>query len=138
VRRGYLALVHGVVADETGEIESPIGVDPEAAHLRVSGDGEGRPARTRFRVVERLPSATLLELELDTGRTHQIRVHLSALGHPLVGDLAYQGEAHPLLARQALHAARLSFLHPLTREPITLRASLPADLAAVLAALQAG
>jgi 23S rRNA pseudouridine1911/1915/1917 synthase len=109
----------------------------------------GRPAVTRYRVVERLPGATLLELAPETGRTHQLRVHLAALGHPIVGDRVYGGRgrapgrlpaAHAAaiagFPRQALHAAAMTFAHPVTGETVRVAAPLPDDLEALLAALR--
>jgi 23S rRNA pseudouridine1911/1915/1917 synthase len=97
----------------------------------------GKPARTHYEVVERFGRATLLRCRLETGRTHQIRVHLATLGHPLVGDPAY-GKRSPLpFARQALHAARLGLVHPVTRAACAWETPLPDDFAALLAALRA-
>ncbi len=135
--RAYLAFVRGVVEDDAGTVDAPIGRDRKHPNLRaVRPDGE--PAVTRFRVVERYPDATLLELELETGRTHQIRVHMAHLGHPLLGDRQYGGGGAGTPKRQALHAARLSFLHPRTGEPLTFEAPLPPDLAALRDRLRAG
>jgi 23S rRNA pseudouridine1911/1915/1917 synthase len=106
----------------------------------------GRAAVTRFTVRERLPGATLLDVAPETGRTHQIRVHLASLGHPIVGDAVYGGRRRPavreatdILAacpRQALHAARLVVAHPTTGAPLVLESPLPADLRAVVEALR--
>jgi RluA family pseudouridine synthase len=127
MRRLYLAFAAGAVEGESGTVDAPIGRDPRRPALRaVIPDGE--PALTRWSVVERLPGATLLQLELDTGRTHQIRVHLAHLGHPLLGDAQYGGPSVPGLRRQALHAWRLSFRQPTTGERIDCEAPLPADL----------
>ncbi|HEX2188088.1 MAG TPA: RluA family pseudouridine synthase [Longimicrobiaceae bacterium] len=125
--RVYLAFVRGRVEEDAGEVDAPIGRDRQRRDLRtVRPDGE--PARTRYRVVERCAEATLLELELETGRTHQIRVHMAHLGHPVLGDRQYGGGgAH--LRRQALHAVRLRFAHPRTGEPLAFEAPLPPDLA---------
>ena len=127
LRREYLAFVEGSVESGEGEIDAPIGRHPRNPELRaVRPDGE--PALTRFRVVERLAGATLLALELETGRTHQIRVHLAHLHHPLVGDRAYGARASALVRRQALHSARLSFLQPTSGAPLVVEAPLPPDL----------
>jgi len=103
----------------------------------------GKPARTRFRVLERFANATLLAVTLETGRTHQIRVHMRALGHPLVGDPTYGKRAgtrddDPLarFPRQALHATRLGLVHPVSRRPCEWRAPAPADLRGLLARLR--
>lgn len=100
----------------------------------VSLQGGGREARTRFRVVREHRGRSLLELELETGRTHQIRVHLAAVGHPVVGDAIYGRSQAPLPPRQFLHAAHLEFEHPITHAWLSFDAPLPPDLAAFLAA----
>ena len=127
LRREYLALVHGRVPDDAGTVDAPIGRDPaEPARRAVRADGA--PARTRFRVLERFPGATLLRLELDTGRTHQVRVHLRHLGHPVLGDPVYGPGGPQPIARQALHAARLSYPHPATGAPAVFESPLPPDM----------
>jgi 23S rRNA pseudouridine1911/1915/1917 synthase len=134
VDRRYLALVRGAVAYDTFAVEAPLG--RRAARVVVDAT-EGRPAETGFEVRDRSDEATLLEATPRTGRTHQIRVHLSSVGHPILGDRAYGGggdEARRLgLTRPFLHAWRLSFAHPLTDERIDLGEPLPDDLAGVLA-----
>lgn len=135
MQREYLALVAGEVEAEEGQIDAPIGRSPADPSLRTVRATGGEPARTHFRVVERYSGASLVELALDTGRTHQIRVHMAHLGHPLLGDLRYGGPAVPGLRRQALHAGRLTFIHPTGRQEIVLEAPLPADLARVRAEL---
>ena len=133
--RVYLALVEGSVAEDAGVLDAPIGPHPRAPHLRsVRPDGE--PARTRFRVVERFPAATLLELELDTGRTHQVRVHMLHAGHPVLGDRQYGRAGAGLIGRQALHASRLSFAHPSTGAALAFEAPLPDDMAALVERLR--
>jgi 23S rRNA pseudouridine1911/1915/1917 synthase len=138
ITREYLALVHGRPPAKTGTIEAPIGRDPRD-RTRMAIDGaHPREARTHFAIERSLGPYTLLRLRLDTGRTHQIRVHLQAIGHPVVGDLTYgrhaeAGAAGELgLERQFLHAARLSLEHPFTDEPLELVSALPADLQAAL------
>jgi RluA family pseudouridine synthase len=138
MRREYLALVAGVVEAEEGTVDAPIGRHPRDPALRAVTPAGGEPARTRFRVVERYGGATLVELELETGRTHQIRVHMAYLGHPLLGDVRYGGPAVEGLGRQALHAGRLSFLHPTTGARVELEVPLPDDMARVRAELLAG
>ena len=128
LKRGYLAVVQGSVADDEGEIDAPLRRHADDAHLREISPEGGSAARTRFRVVERLGSATLVEVELETGRTHQIRVHMAHAGHPLVGDAAYGGAVGPAFSRQALHAWRLGLSHPLTGTPIRCEVALPADM----------
>lgn len=124
--RFYLALAEGVIEEEAGTLAFPIGKDPRnPAKRAVRTDGE--IAVTHFRVIERYAAASLLELSLETGRTHQIRVHLAHYGHPVVGDKQY-GKASPLITRQALHAFSLSIFHPRTGQPMRFEAPLPADM----------
>jgi RluA family pseudouridine synthase len=137
MRREYLALVAGLVEAEEGTVDAPIGRHPRDQGLRAVSPEGGEPARTHFRVVERYADATLVELELETGRTHQIRVHMAYLGHPLLGDVRYGGPPVEGLGRQALHAGRLSFLHPTTGARVELEVPLPDDLARVRAELLA-
>ncbi len=133
--REYLALVHGRPPARTGTIEAPIGRDPRV-RTRMAVDGaHPREARTHFEIERPLGPFTLLRLRLDTGRTHQIRVHLQAIGHPVVGDPEYGSRPGATdtpgtlgLERQFLHAARLSFAHPFTEAPIDIASPLPADL----------
>ena len=137
VRREYLALVRGAVEGDAGTVDAPIGRDRRNPNLRaVRTDGE--PAVTRWRVEERFPAATLLALELETGRTHQIRVHLAHLGHPVLGDRQYGRAGLRLLPRQGLHAWRLAFTHPTSGAPIELEAPLPDDMRAAAEALRTG
>jgi 23S rRNA pseudouridine1911/1915/1917 synthase len=134
IEREYLALVHGRPSARSGRIEAPIGRDP-AHRTRMAVDGNAaRPAVTHFVLEEALASFTLLRLRLETGRTHQIRVHLGAIGHPVVGDRTYTpSSAERLgLGRQFLHAARLGFPHPITGEALEVESPLPDDLAAAL------
>jgi len=131
----YLALVEGVVALDRGSIDAPIGRNPRhRQQMAITATGS-REARTHFRVLERFAHHTLLLLELETGRTHQIRVHLKAIGHPIVGDPVY-GSGSTMrgvtLKRQFLHAYQLKFTHPSTGAVITVEAPLPDDLQAVL------
>jgi 23S rRNA pseudouridine1911/1915/1917 synthase len=104
--------------------------------MAVSG-AASRQARTHFTVLELLAAATYLEARLETGRTHQIRAHLAAIGHPLIGDTTYGGERRYGLTRQFLHAHRLEFVHPVSGEELSFVSELPADLAAALAAARA-
>jgi len=136
VRREYLALAAGDLARD-GTVDAPIGRHP-SRRTTMAVVATGRPARTHFAVVERFGSATLLRCRLETGRTHQIRVHLASLGHPLVGDPAYGRKGTLAFARQALHAFRLGLSHPLTREDCAWESPLPADFAGLLALLRAG
>ena len=135
IHRSYLALVHGVPAMPTGTVDAPIGRDP-AHPTRKKVVPDGRPARTHYRLIEDLGRASLLSVELETGRTHQIRVHLAAIGHPVVGDRAYTRRADPVRMRRIfLHAARIGFTHPITGAEIIVESPLPEDLAAALADL---
>jgi 23S rRNA pseudouridine1911/1915/1917 synthase len=132
IHRSYLALVHGVPAMPTGTIDAPIGRDPvHPTRKKVVPDG--RPARTHYRVKEDFGKTSLLEVDLETGRTHQIRVHLATIGHPVVGDRSYTRRADPVRVKRIfLHAARLAFNHPVTGIEIVVESPLPADLAASL------
>jgi len=131
----YLALVEGVVALDQGSIDAPIGRDPRHRQQMTITALSSREARTHFRVLERFARHTLLLLELETGRTHQIRVHLKAIGHPIAGDPVY-GSGNTIrglsLKRQFLHAYQLKFTHPITGASIDVEAPLPDDLQAVL------
>jgi 23S rRNA pseudouridine1911/1915/1917 synthase len=126
VLRQYLAVVKGQVASDEGTIQIPIGRHPiHRQRMSVRWEG-GRDACTRYRVLRRFLQASLLELSLHTGRTHQVRVHLAALGHPLLGDRRYG--VHGGCPRQALHAHRLGFIHPATDRWMVFHAPLPPDL----------
>jgi 23S rRNA pseudouridine1911/1915/1917 synthase len=127
----YLALVEGHMPVPEGVIEAPIGRDPRQRQRMalVSVAGGGREARTRFRVLREHKGRSLLELQLETGRTHQIRVHLAGVGHPVVGDATYGGPQAPRPPRLFLHAAHLEFEHPATRAWMVFDAPLPPDLA---------
>jgi 23S rRNA pseudouridine1911/1915/1917 synthase len=147
VRRLYLAGTWGHVREEEFTIDRPIARSP-SNRKRMAVIAGGRPAITHIRRLERWESAELLEVRLETGRTHQIRVHLAAIGHPVAGDREYGGAGEressgpvrlwtrafaTLLPRQFLHATELAFLHPRTNEPIVIRSPLPADLEAAAA-----
>jgi len=136
VEREYLALAAGDLR-RGGTIEAPIGRHP-TRRTTMAVVATGRPARTHYAIVERFGVATLLACRLETGRTHQIRVHLASLGHPLVGDPAYGRKSPVPFGRQALHAARLALVHPSTRRACEWRSPLPADFAHLLEALRAG
>ena len=141
VTRDYLALAHGRIAKD-GEIGAPIGRDPRH-RTRMAVVARGKPSLTRYRVLRRFDALTLLECSLATGRTHQIRVHLHSIGHPLVGDPVYRSggarsrvQAAAGFARQALHAARLAFVHPLNAQVKRFESPLPPDLRELIAALE--
>ncbi len=136
VTRIYLALVRGTVRREAGVIAAPIGRHP-VHRTRMAVVPHGRHAVTHFEVRERLLGATLIECRLETGRTHQIRVHLLHIGHPILGDPVYGGVRAVGIQRQALHAARLEFTHPRSGERIICTAPVPEDIAALLAHLRA-
>ncbi len=152
VEKVYLALVQGCVSEDEGRLDLPLGPDPrskiELKRAEVALP-EGQPASTRWRVRRRLAEATLVELYPETGRQHQLRAHMAALGHPILGDKLYLGGddlflasmgrdlserelALVVLRRQALHAWRLAFVHPATGRPITLEAPLPHDISAFI------
>ena len=132
ITRGYVALVEGRPPARTGTIEAPIGRD-RRVRTRMSTDTDApRDAVTHFAVAEALPRTTLLDVRLETGRTHQIRVHLEAIGHPVVGDPEYGTAGRLGLRRQFLHAARLAFAQPFTGASIDVDSPLPDDLVAAL------
>ncbi len=130
--RRYLALVEGRPRSRSGTIDAPLGRDYRAPEKRTVGGRGRRAARTHFTVAERLPDGALLEVRLETGRTHQIRVHLAAIGHPVAGDPRYGHAGAFGLDRQFLHSARLGFRHPFSGARLDLRSPLPADLEAAL------
>ncbi len=135
-RREYLALVHGRVARSQGAIDAPIGRDPRH-RTRMAVVASGRRAITHYRVTETFDEAALLEVRLETGRTHQIRVHSASIGHPVAGDPVYGRRPNPWgLRRQALHAFRLSFDHPVTGRPLMFTSPVPPDIEQALAALR--
>jgi 23S rRNA pseudouridine1911/1915/1917 synthase len=134
VERIYLALARGRLASRTGTIDAPIGRASRQRHRMAVSGAASRQARTHFEVLELLTTETYLEARLETGRTHQIRAHFAAIGHPLTGDPTYGGEKKYGLERQFLHAHRLAFDHPETGERLSFSSELPADLVAALAA----
>ena len=136
VTKGYLALAVGALNPPNGQIDLPIFRDPRHRKRMAVVPG-GRESRTHYRVLERFAGFSLVELYLETGRTHQIRVHLAHLGHPLLGDALY-GKPSPSLPRHFLHAHHLGFRHPSSGEPIEFRCDLPEDLARVVDDFRAG
>lgn len=141
VKKTYQALVQGYLDPAEGTIDAPIGRHP-SRDFKMAVVAGGRPAITHYRTLESLPRATLVEVQLETGRTHQIRVHMQAIGHAIVGDPIYG--ANPLLAkelgltRQWLHAVSLEFTHPVSGEPVSFEAPLAADLEDALTRLRRG
>ncbi|MBR2216657.1 MAG: RluA family pseudouridine synthase [Selenomonadaceae bacterium] len=125
-QREYLALVTGTPTPKSGVIDAPIGRDPRSIICRCITP-EGKPAITHYETLWTTGEFSLLKLRLETGRTHQIRVHLSHLGHPLLGDDLYGGE-RKLISRQALHAVKIAFTHPVTGQEIVVTAPLPPDM----------
>jgi 23S rRNA pseudouridine1911/1915/1917 synthase len=140
VEREYLALVRGAPGAASGKVDAAIGRHPTDRKKMSTRAKRGRAAVTHFKVEEKLRGATLLRVRLETGRTHQVRVHLASIGLPVLGDPVYGGgraaSAELGLTRQALHAARLGFVHPASGEMLRFESPLPADLAAALAALR--
>jgi 23S rRNA pseudouridine1911/1915/1917 synthase len=133
IYKQYLGIVYGKVASDSGIIDFPISLVP-GSFIQRQISSEGLSAITHFRVLKRFQNASLLEFILETGRTHQIRVHCQALGHPLLGDDLYGG-SQALINRQALHSFIYEFLHPLTGRTITIRAPWPDDLRKLLLSL---
>jgi 23S rRNA pseudouridine1911/1915/1917 synthase len=138
VKREYVALVEGCPASRTGTIEAPLGRDHRSPERVVVGGRRPRAAVTHFSVRERVGSDALLDVRLETGRTHQIRAHLKAIGHPICGDPTYGRIGVHGLERQFLHAARLSFEHPEDGRAMAFSSELPADLQAALERARAG
>ena len=128
VTRRYVALVHGVIPHDNGTIDAPIGRDPKD-RKKMAVVESGKHAVTHFKVLQRFKEFTLIECRLETGRTHQIRVHMSHLGHPLLGDVLYGGVAKVgPLKRQALHSSRIEMTHPITKELLEITVPLPTDM----------
>ncbi len=127
-----MALVEGRPPARSGTIDAPIGRDRRVRTRMSTDSDDAREAVTHFEIDRALPATTLLRVRLQTGRTHQIRAHLQAIGHPVLGDPDYGTPGRLGLRRQFLHAARLAFAHPFTGVPVEVRSPLPADLAAAL------
>jgi 23S rRNA pseudouridine1911/1915/1917 synthase len=132
VERIYLALVEGRPRSRAGTVDAPLGRDYRAPERRAVGGRAPKKAVTHFEVAEALGNTSLLRVRLETGRTHQIRVHLAAIGHPVVADRRYGAKARAGLGRQFLHSARIAFVHPFTQERLEFSSDLPADLAKAL------
>ena len=126
MKRTYLALVQGIVQFDEGFIDRPLGRSRRDRKKFEVQYTEGKKAVTRYEVIQRLKDFTVLRLRLETGRTHQIRVHMASLGHPVIGDRTY-GSAKGL-ERQALHAQTLSFIHPISKERLTFESPIPFDM----------
>jgi len=141
IEKIYVALVHGAVKNDQGRIEKPISRDPVRRVRMTARRAVGRAAITEYRVIRRFARFTLLEVRIQTGRTHQIRAHLSSLGHPVAGDRLYGAPARveglPPLERFFLHACRVRFTQPSTGDSVTVESPLPAELAAWLSELEA-
>ncbi|MEE6274068.1 RluA family pseudouridine synthase [Georgenia wangjunii] len=141
VSKVYHALVHGHMDPSTGTIDAPVGRDPRHDY-RFAVTADGKPSITHYATLEAMQGASLLEIHLETGRTHQIRVHTSAVRHPCVGDVTYGADpslaARLGLGRQWLHAVRLGFAHPATGSPVEVSSDYPADLAGALERMRAG
>jgi 23S rRNA pseudouridine1911/1915/1917 synthase len=132
LEREYLALVEGHLGSRTGTIDAPIGRHHRSPERMAVSGRAARDARTHFEVLELLTAASLVRVRLETGRTHQIRTHFAAIGHPVAGDGRYGSAGSYGLARQFLHSRRLAFAHPFTGERIECESPLPADLASAL------
>ncbi|WLD75552.1 RluA family pseudouridine synthase [Mogibacterium neglectum] len=136
VHKQYMAIVNGVIRDDEFTIDKPIGrPNEESIQRKVLSEG-GKDAITDVKVLERFYNNTLVEVTLHTGRTHQIRVHLTHIGHPITGDHLYEGDAPALIDRQALHAAKMIVNHPMTGEKLEIEAPLPNDMKKCLAILR--
>ena len=131
IRRIYVAIVHGNIKEDSGTVNAPIGRHPTDRKKMSTHCKNGRDAVTHYKVVEEKNGHSLVSLILETGRTHQIRVHMQYLGFPLVGDYLYNPDME-YIHRQALHSWKLSFIHPITREPMEFTAELPDDMKKIL------
>ncbi len=138
IQREYLALVQGTPPARSGTIDAPIGRDAQLRTRMIVGGSRPREARTHFTLELALAAASLLRVRLETGRTHQIRVHLSAIGHPVCGDPEYGTSGLFGLERQFLHSARLAFDHPVTHARVDVSSPLPEDLARALRRAEEG
>lgn len=139
VSRRYLALVHGNITEPKGVIDAPVGRDPRDRKKMAVVTRNSKPAVTRYTVLERLDGFTLVECALETGRTHQIRVHMAYIGHPVAGDPVYGPKKNPLgLAGQALHAFELGFRHPANGEYREFKAEIPEYFTELLNRLRQG
>ncbi|ATP19118.1 RluA family pseudouridine synthase [Sphingobium yanoikuyae] len=144
IDRLYAAIVYGIPTPGSGTVDAWIGrSDADRKKMAVHREGRGKHAVTHYRVMERLRGAAMVECRLETGRTHQVRVHMAHLGHPLIGDPVYGRDRKGFKSiletlgfkRQALHAKRLGFIHPVTEEPLAFDSPLPADMQELLSEL---
>jgi 23S rRNA pseudouridine1911/1915/1917 synthase len=137
IKREYVAIVHGVIDHDRGKIDAPIGRNP---HNRLLMDvvPDGKHSVTHFQVIERFAEHTLVRCQLETGRTHQIRVHFKYIGYPIVGDPQYGLKKQASLSGQALHATSLSFAHPITNQPMAFEAAPPKEFEDILKKIQTG
>jgi len=133
VEKIYLALVHGRVRADSGRVNTPIERDPARRTRMTTRTGKGRAALSEYRVLERFEKYTYLEVRIGTGRTHQIRVHLASIGHPVAGDRLYGA---PPAERVFLHATRIRFISPTTKQQVAVEAPLPEDLTTWLGSLR--
>lgn len=136
IHKQYVAIVNGVIEDDQFTIDKPIGRPNEESIQRTVLSEGGKDAITDVKVLKRFDNHTLVEVTLHTGRTHQIRVHLTHIGHPITGDHLYGGDAPELMDRQALHAAKMILKHPMTGETLEIEAPLPDDMKKCLAILR--
>ena len=126
IHRCYRAIVHGVIKEDSGVIDAPIGRNPTDRKKMAINEQNGKRAVTHYRVLQRFQGYTYIECVLETGRTHQIRVHMASIGHPLLGDEVYSNRKSPFkLQGQTLHAKTLGFIHPTTGEYLEIDAPLP-------------
>ena len=130
VTRRYVGVVAGTFSEESGTVEGAIGRHPNDRKRMTINEKNGKPAVTHYRVLQTLKGASFMEFELETGRTHQIRVHMKSIGHPLIGDFLYNPD-FTKINRQALHSYRLRFTHPVTKKPLVFTAPLPEDMQAL-------
>ena len=145
IERRYTAIASGLLLRDAGTVEAPLARSPQnRKKIAIVAEGRGKRAVTHYRLIERLKDASLIECRLETGRTHQIRVHMESLGHPLIGDPVY-GRARPAHAailkqldftRQALHAALIGFIHPVDRKKLAFESIIPDDLQQLFSALR--
>lgn len=136
LHRAYYALIHGVLPHDYGTIDAPIGRDEKDRQKMMVTANNSKPARTHFKVMERFRNYTFVECRLETGRTHQIRVHMQYIKHPVVGDPKYAMRKTMAVGGQLLHAHELSFVHPTSQELITVNAELPEVFQEILQTLQ--